>query len=102
MTNNFYADNYKKGSDMEKLNDSNIREMNTSGKCNSCKYFQFGGYKCNKKTDDGKLVRPDMMPITYTETTSKGKFINVLKPISCKDYKSKGRRKSEKTEEASE
>ena len=102
MSNNFYADNFKKGSDMEKLNDSNIREMNTSGKCNSCKYFQFGGYKCNKKTEDGKPVRSDILPITYTKETSKGKFINVLRPTSCKDYESKGKRKNEKSEEVSE
>lgn len=102
MTNNYNASNYAKGSDGAKLNDENLKEMNASGKCNTCRYFQFRGYKCTKKTEEGKLVRPDMMPITYTETTSKGNFINVLKPSSCKDYESKGKRKSEKTEEAVE
>lgn len=90
MNNNYNAANYAKGTDGAKANDEYLREMNTSGKCNSCKYFQFGGYKCNKKTEDGKLVRSNMLPITYTEETSKGKFINVLRPTSCKDYESKG------------
>ena len=44
MTNNYNASNYAKGSDGAKLNDENLKEMNASGKCNTCKYFHDANY----------------------------------------------------------
>ena len=38
-----------------------------------------------------------MIPVTYTEETSKGYFINVIKPIGCKDFTPKtGKKKNDK------
>ena len=95
MTKNYYADNFKKGADLEKINDSNLKDMNTNGKCNTCIYFKFGGLKCEKRNEQGQLIRPNMAPITYTEQTQRGQFINVLRPADCKDFEAKGKKKTE-------
>lgn len=88
MTNNYNAFDYVKDSEGAKRNDENLKEMTSTGRCNSCRYFRFGGYKCTKHNDNIK--------ITYTEKTDKGDFINVIKPTGCNDYKKKGKSKAER------
>jgi len=90
MTNNYNASLFSdKNSDFYKLNDLVLKEVSESGRCNKCKYFNFGAKKCNKRTEDGKLVRKDYSPIIYTEPTDKGNFIHVLKPSDCKDFRTR-------------
>lgn len=70
-----------KNSELVKLNNANISELNSSGKCNTCTHFNFGARKCNLKNKD--------LPITLTTETSKGNFISFIKPLNCTDFKKK-------------
>ncbi len=98
MTNNYNASLYTdKESEYSKLNSEVLKDISDNGRCNKCIYFKFGTRKCEKKDENGNLVRPDMIPVTYTEETSKGHFINVIKPIGCKDFTPKtGKKKNDK------
>ena len=98
MTNNYNAALYTdKESEYSKLNSEVLKNVSDNGRCNKCTYFKFGTRKCEKKDENGNLVRPDMIPVTYTEETSKGHFINVIKPIGCKDFTPKtGKKKNDK------
>lgn len=98
MTNNYNAALYAdKESEYSKLNSEVLKDISDNGRCNKCVYFKFGTRKCEKKDENGKLVRPNIIPVTYTEETAKGHFINVIKPIGCTDFTPKtGKKKNEK------
>lgn len=94
-TTNYDPSRYAKveGNELWKFNDSNIKSMTETGRCNSCSYFNFGKRKCTKKDAD--------LTVTYTEDTPKGGFIHFIKPTSCSDFTPKGKKKetAAKTEE---
>lgn len=86
---NYNASNFSEKGLLRGENDNALSEMTKGGRCNDCAFFSFGGYKCKKTDDEGRLVRPEIHPVIYTEPTTKGKFIHVLKPCDCTDFKSK-------------
>lgn len=77
-----------KNSELAKTNNANIYEFNSSGKCNTCIYFNFGARKCNLKNKE--------LPITLTTETSKGNFISFIKPLDCSDFKKKNSKTNKK------
>ena len=74
-----------KNSEEFKLNDE-VMVAITTNRCNNCIYLNFGARKCNKKNENGNLVRPNMIPVTYTEPTNRGHFIHIIKPFDCHDF----------------
>lgn len=70
-----------KNNELTKVNNRNNTNFSTSGRCNTCKYFTFSCGKCN--------LTGEKITLTYTSDTSKGTFINYIKPSSCMKYQLK-------------
>lgn len=97
---NYNASNFSEKGPLRGENDNALSEMTKGGRCNDCAYFSFGGYKCKKTDENGNLIRPKTNPVVYTEPTSKGRFIHVIKPYDCKDFKRKKKEKGETKKQA--
>ena len=93
---NYNSSNFADKGVLKDENDNALSEITKGGRCNDCKFFSFGGYKCKKTDDKGNFVRKGMNPVIYTEPTQKGQFIHVIKPLDCNDFVSKREKKSDK------
>lgn len=100
MTNNYNTALFNdKESEMAKTNAEVIKEVSSVGRCNNCAFFKFGSRKCEKRDNNGKLIRPDIIPVTYSEPTDRGHFIHVIKPVDCNDFTPKNKKKPETKKE---